>query len=176
MAIRPIAVIDSSCVIALDILNLLPALSVLFNRLLLPKAVRQELNQRQIMKDRVEAYQNEYATFVIFCDQYDQGAVDVLLSEKKRLGKKDRGETEAVVQAAMEGAMVIIDDRDGRRLALQQSVDCHGTIWILEQLRMRDLLRPLTLRQCFVELRSREIRFPGNEANRLLQSWGEDPL
>ena len=128
------------------------------------------------MKDRVAAFQSEYASFVIFCDQYDQGAVDILLSEKKRLGKKDRGETEAVVQASMEGAMVIIDDRDGRRLARQQSVDCHGTIWILEQLQKLGLLGPLTLRRCFVELQTREIRFPKNEANNLLQRFGEEPL
>jgi len=128
------------------------------------------------MKDRVEAFQSEYASFLIFCDQYDQGAVDVLLSEKKRLGTKDRGETEAVVQASMEGAMVIIDDRDGRRLAMQQSVDCHGTIWILEQLGNLNLLGPITLRQCFLKLESSGIRFPRDEANNLLQSFGEEPV
>lgn len=53
--------IDASCVIALDALNLLPQLTLLFGRLLLPKAVRAELYRRRLTKDRVKALLREYA-------------------------------------------------------------------------------------------------------------------
>ena len=54
---------------------------------------------------------------MVSCDDYDQGAVEVLPSGRIPLGKKDRGETEAVVQATAVGATVIVDDPWGRRLA-----------------------------------------------------------
>jgi len=105
----PICTIDASSVIALDHLGLLPQLSVLFSRVLIPKAVRTELYRRRATKDRLQAILDSYA-FVERCDSYDKGAVDLLLSEHAALGVEDRGEAEAVVQAAEAGAVVIVDD------------------------------------------------------------------
>ena len=46
----------------------------------------------------------------------------------------NRGEAEAVVQATGIGAMVLVDDRWGRKLAQQYSLEFHGTLWLLERL------------------------------------------
>lgn len=91
--------IDSSCVIALDHLDLLPRLSVLFSIVLLPKAVRNDLYKRRAMKDRLQSLFNTYA-FLQPCHGYDQTTVDFLLAERTRQGWQDRGEVETVVQAA----------------------------------------------------------------------------
>jgi uncharacterized protein len=171
---KPVAVIDSSCVIALDLLNLMPKLAVLCETVLVPKAVRAELSRRRRTKDRLRALQREYL-FVTSCDQYDQGAVDFLLVEKTRMGKKDRGETEAVVQAAETGAIVLIDDRRGRKIAERYALACHGTLWILEQLQLMELL-PQTLRDCLADIKSCGIRLPHKETNELLRRLGQDPL
>jgi len=171
---KPVAVIDSSCVIALDLLNLMPKLAVLFETVLVPKAVRAELSRRRKTKDRLRALQREYL-FVISCDQYDPGAVDFLLVEKTRMGKEDRGETEAVVQAAANGAMVLIDDRRGRKLAEQYTLECHGTLWLLEQFQSMELL-PRTLGQYLSDITSRGIRLPFKETSELLRRFGQDPL
>lgn len=101
--------IDASNVIALDHLDLLPQLSLLFSRVLLPSAVRRELFRRRATKDRLRAILDSYA-FVERCDGYDEGAVNILLVERKAEGVEDRGEAEAVVQAAEVGAMVVVDD------------------------------------------------------------------
>lgn len=58
---KPLGVIDTSCVIALDRLNLLPQLTLLFAQLLIPKAVRAELFRRRHTKDRMRALLREYA-------------------------------------------------------------------------------------------------------------------
>jgi predicted nucleic acid-binding protein len=173
---RPFAVIDASSVIALDALNLLPELTWVFSRLLVPKAVRVELNRRWLTKDRLKTLQREYGSFLAPCDNYDQVAVDILLIWRTGLGKKDRGEAEAVLQAAAEGAMVIIDDRRGRKLAEQYSLKCHGTMWILERLQLLGLFKQRTLRQHLEQLRFLKIRFPVKAANELLQRHGQDPL
>ena len=99
--------IDASCVIDLDALNLLPQLAFLFERLLIPKAVRGELYRRRLTKDRIRGLLRQYA-FVWPCDDYDLGVVD---AEGARPGKKDRGEAETVVQAATVGAIAVLDDR-----------------------------------------------------------------
>jgi hypothetical protein len=99
----PVCTMDASSVIALDHLNLLPQLSLLFSRVLLPKAVRSELFRRRSTKNRLRALLESYA-FLQRCDDYDNGAVDLLLIERASTGREDRGEAEAVVQAAKSSA------------------------------------------------------------------------
>jgi len=87
--------LKASCLIALDHLDLLPQLSLLFSRVLVPRAVRVELFRRRQTKDRLRAVLKSYA-FVERCDDYDKAAVEILLIERARQGVKDRGEAEAV--------------------------------------------------------------------------------
>src|ERR1017187_8091441 len=55
--------IDSSCVIALDHLDLVPKLSFLFSIVLVPKAVREELLKHRAAKDRLQSVFDTYAFF-----------------------------------------------------------------------------------------------------------------
>src|SRR5216684_1237711 len=171
----PRCTVDTSCIIALDHLGLLPKLSVLFSRVLLPKAVRNELFKDTATKDRVQSLFNTYA-FVERCDEYDKGAVDILLVERIQQGTEDRGEAEAVVQAAEVGAMVIVDDRWGRELAARYKLDHHGTFWIIDQLYSLGLLSSSAFRICFEELRKRNIWLPWKKINARLEQIGEEPL
>ncbi len=171
----PRCTIDTSCVIALDHVNFLPKLTLLFSQVLLPKAVRNELFRDTATKDRVRSILSTYA-FVERCDDYDKGAVDILLIERNRQGTIDRGEAEAVVQAARVGAMVIVDDQWGRELAARYDLDHHGTFWVIEELHNLGLLSPSELRAGFEELQKRRIRLPWDRVNALLAKIGEKPL
>ena len=151
--------IDSSCVIALDHLDLLPKLSFLFSRVLVPKAVRQDLFKRRETKNRLRALFDSYAFFER-CDDYDKGAVNSLLVDRTRHGMQDRGEVEAVVQASPLGAAVIVDDPWGRELAGNFGLEFHGTVWVLQRFRELELISPTAFRNCFVSLRQRGIRLP----------------
>jgi predicted nucleic acid-binding protein len=166
--------IDSSCIIALDHLHLVPQLSVLFSPVLVPKAVRNELFKLRATKNRLQFIFSTYGFFQR-CDGYDQGTVDFLLAERARLGVKDRGEVEAVVQASQFGAAVIVDDPWGRDLATRADLDFHGTVWVLQQFHQLGLLSS-TLGDCFAALRDRGIRLPWETVNELLVSIGEEPL
>ena len=167
--------IDSSCVIALDHLGLVPKLSFLFSRVLVPKAVREDLFKRRETKDRLQRSFDDFAFFER-CDEYDRGTVEFLLAERARGGHKDRGETEAIIQAVQEGAMVIVDDPWGRQLARRYGCPCHGTIWVLQQLFELKLLSASDLRNGFSRLRERGTRLPWDDVNELLRKLGEDPL
>lgn len=167
--------IDSSCVIALDLAGLLPLLSMLFSKVLVPKAVREELFKRRATKDRLQAIFANYA-FLERCDAYDQTAVDILLLEERRGLRQDRGEAEAVVQASQLGAAVVIDDRWGRELAEGFDLDCHGTLWVLEQFHELQLVPPGTVRESFQKMRDHGIRLPWDAVDDLLTRIGEPPL
>src|SRR5947207_3063865 len=100
--------IDSSCVIALDQLELVLQLSLLFSSVLVPKAVREDLFKRRATKDRLQGLFQAY-DFFKRCDGYEQGVIDFLLAQRARDGGvQDRGEVEAVVQASQFGAIVIV--------------------------------------------------------------------
>ena len=96
-------------------------------------------------------------------------------AERARLGVKDRGEVEAVVQASQRGAAVIVDDPWGRELATRYDLDFHGTVWVLQQLHQLELLSS-TLGDYFAVLRDRGVRLPWKTINEFLTSIGEEPL
>jgi predicted nucleic acid-binding protein len=171
----PKCTIDSSCVIALDHLNLMPQLSLLFSRVLVPKAVREDLFKRRSTKDHLRSMFNQYA-FLERCDQYDKGAVGLLLAERASKGMRDRGEAEAVVQAAQLGATVIVDDLWGRNLAASHALEHHGIIWVLEQFLRLELMSTADFRNCFLSLRRRRIWLPWDIVNERLVAIGELPL
>lgn len=171
----PRCTIDTSCVIALDALDLLPQLSVLFSRVLLPRAVLKELFRRRATKDRLRTLLDSYA-FLERCDEYDKGTVDVLLIERARQALDDRGETEAVVQAAHVGAMVIADDPWGRDLAGRYNLDCHGTLWVLKRLFELRLRSASSVRLDVIKLLRRGTRLPKARVDAILIEIGEAPL
>lgn len=172
---KPRCTIDSSCVIALDYLNLLPDFIFLFSSVHVPKAVREDLFKRRETKNRIQALFDEYA-FLERCDNYDKTAVEILLVEKIREGMKDRGEAEAVVQASQLGATVIVDDPWGRELAARFELECHGTFWVLKRFYELGLISPLTLRSDFASLLARGIRLPLTSINELLVEIGQESL
>jgi predicted nucleic acid-binding protein len=167
--------IDSSCVIALDHLKLMPSLSLLFSKVLVPRTVRKELYKRRETKDRLRWLFKEYAFFQR-CDHYDQGAVDLLLTERSRDGSEDRSEAEAVVQASQVGAVVTVDDPWGRALAERFELEFHGTLWVLQQFQKVELLSSVALRDCFSSLRARGVRLPWDVVNELLLKIGQPML
>lgn len=183
---KPAGVIDSSCAIALDALDLLPQLTYLFHRLLIPSAVEEELYRRRRNRDRIKVLLRKYA-FIEKCIGYDQTAVDLLLIERRRKGsrdrggavlqnKKDRGEAEAVIQATEDGAMVVVDETWGRKLAERHRLDYHGIIWVLGRRSELDLLSPVIVREHFLKLKELGIRFPLQAANGLLARLGEQSI
>jgi len=159
----------------LDHLDLLPQLSFLFSRVLLPRAVRNELNRRRATKDRLRSVLDSYA-FVERCDDYDKGSVDILLVEGATQGVEDRGETEAVVQAAEVGAVVVVDDPWSRKLAEKYGLELQGTFWVLQRLFKLGLFPADVCRTHFVELFRSGIRMPMALVNDFLVEIGEAPL
>jgi predicted nucleic acid-binding protein len=139
------------------------------------RAARTELFRRRATKDRLRAVIESY-TFIDRCHNYDKGAVDILLIERVTQGLEDRGEAEAVVQAAKVGAVVIVDDSWGRGLAKQFDLEFHGTIWVLQRFFELELASGAATRSYFVALLDRGIHLPRKAVDEFLVEIGEPPL
>jgi len=103
-------------------------------------------------------------------------AVRSELFKRRSTGREDRGEAEAVVQAAKVGAMVIVDDPWGRRLAARFDCDFHGTIWVLRRFFELELASSSATRNYFIELLRHGTRLPREVVNEFLGEIGEAPL
>lgn len=108
------------------------------------------------------------------CTEYDQAALLVLRTIGK--GKRDRRETEAVIQAQSREAMVLADDLAARKAAHRAEIECHGTQWIFEQFHGLGLTTSAELRSQFETLKKKGIRLPWPAVNRYLTTLGQDPL
>lgn len=166
------ATIDTSVLVSLQSAGLLGAVSVLFNRLLVPAKVREELEKGGARNRNALKAIEDFAIFE-HCNDYDPALVQLLLQTRRHLKKgKDEGEAEAVIQAAERPTkMVLTDDPLGRAWARNYTRDCHGTIWICYQLRHTGFLTEL--RPYYVRMLQRGRRQPLTGMNKYLQELGE---
>lgn len=167
-----IATIDTSVLISLQSAELLGAVSVLFNKLLVPVSVRKELTDGGEKSSGALQAIDEFAIFER-CDVYDQASVDFLLQARKQRKKgRDKGEAEAVIQAAQHPAQIVLtDDGLGREWAETHARECHGSIWICYELRRTGFLDEL--RVYFVRMLDLGRRLPLAGMNAYLEEFGE---
>ena len=172
---RPTATIDTSVLVSLQSAELLGAISVLFERLLVPSKVREELERGG---ERNEAARKAVGEFAIFeaCSDYDPSLVRLLLDTRENMRRgRDQGEAEAVIQAAMRPAnMVLADDRLAREWARKHAKECHGTIWICHELRGKGYLTEL--RPYYIRMLRCGRRQPRKEMNNHLLEFCEPPI
>ncbi len=167
-----IATIDTSVLLSLQCTGMIGAVSVLFSRLLVPSAVRKEIaagGERNVLAAQALA---DFSLFIA-CEDFDPASVEVLLQERRFRGEgRDQGEAEAVAQAAQRSAqMVLVDDAFGRSMASSMSIECHGTLWIFDQLRTAGYVN--ALRPHFLHLLRSLRRQPLALMNEMLRRFGE---
>ena len=170
-----VATIDTSVLLSLQCTGMIGAVSLLFNRLLVPVAVRREVAARADRNSTALAALDEFE-FLDACDDYDPASVDVLLQERMYRGEgRDQGEAEAVAQAAQRSAqMVLVDDALGRSWAKAMALEYHGTFWIFEQLRAKGVVTQL--RPHFDELLRSQRRQPLVSMNEILRKYDEPEI
>src|SRR5712691_4707720 len=96
---RRTATIDTSCLIALNHLQLLEKVAILFEKVYIPKAVQQEISRRGGPRRRIRSVLHRFALYQK-CSAGDPARVALLLIERGKKNikpKKDLGEAEAIV-------------------------------------------------------------------------------
>ena len=134
-----LVVADASPLILLGRLGLLDLLPRLFERVLTPREVFQEVAGREEGLPGSRAVREAEWLEVVDGDSEAQEALQVTLR-----GELDLGEAAAIALASSRGAdLVLIDERQGRRIARNLGLEVKGTIGILLQARRLGLVHRL---------------------------------
>ncbi len=85
-----------------------------------------------------------------------------------RYPKPGRIDVFTIALAAQEGCPLLTGDRDLRAAAEQENIIVHGTIWLVEQLILRQLLSVDRARDAFDRMRRAHRRLPWTSVEQLL--------
>lgn len=130
-----VVVSNSTPLIALAWLKQLELLPGLFGRVRIPLAAHNEIQHNP---EAVGASELSTATWLEVVSVSDRLAVEMLLDQL------DRGESEAIVLAhELRAGLLLMDERRGRRRAVQSGLAVAGTIAVLIQARQKGLLKSL---------------------------------
>lgn len=155
----PLAVADTSVLIALHHLDLLTPLRLFYDRVLVPAAVRGEFLQ---WEERMRPGGGAALTVLISeppfepCDDYDTIELQLLLVEL------DPGESEALAQLKRHGAgHILMDERAGRGFAERVGYTAVGTVRLIVNLHLQGFVSDP---QAAVRRLRKEIKFKANDA------------
>jgi predicted nucleic acid-binding protein len=127
-----VVVSDTSPIRALDFLGQLPLLKVLFDKVLVPPAVQNELRSPPAQFTAVDLTQFDY---------FEIRAPQNIQQVQQFLRVLDRGESEALALALETNAQIILmDELKGRKTAEQHGVVALGTLGILLRAKSRGLI------------------------------------
>lgn len=130
-----IVVSNSTPLIALAWLKRLDLLPMLFDTVYIPQAVDNEIQHNP---NAVGASELKSASWLKITSVKDALAVSLLLDQL------DAGESEAIVLAReLQAGLLLMDERRGRRRAIQAGLNVVGTLGILIQVRRQNLVGPL---------------------------------
>ncbi len=130
-----IIVSNTTPLIALAWLNHLDLLPTLFGTLHIPQAVYDEIQHNPTATGAAELTS---VSWLKISPVQDTMAVSLLLDQL------DAGESEAIVLAReLQASLLLMDERRGRRRALQTGLNVVGTLGILIRARHQDLIGPL---------------------------------
>ena len=152
-----LVVADSGPISYLTLIDALHVLPSLFDRVILPQAVHEEL----LDPDAPPAV-------IAFARALPPWA-EVRSAQRVELeGILDSGEAEAIALATELDALVLLDERDGRRAAVRLGLRVAGTVGILEKAASQDLI---VLEEAFRKLRGTNFRI---DADYLRQALARD--
>lgn len=121
-----IVVSDATPVISLLKINQLNLLHGLFQEVLIPQAVYDELTLNPAFEK--EAIQIKECTFITKVEVGQESSVNLF----QRVTGLDRGESEAIIYTDNESAdLILMDEIKGRKVAVQMGLNVMGTLGIL---------------------------------------------
>ncbi len=166
---KPLIIADSSPLIALALLNLLPELRSLSSEILIPATVEKECTQnlslpaaRQIEK----AISTRLLTVTPDIDLHQSPelmTVSVLI---------DPGEAQAIAIAKTQQGLLLIDDKAGRRCARHMGIPVTGSLGVMLKLKQNGRLS--ALKPLLEKLSQHGYRYSALLIEQILEKAGEN--
>ena len=133
-----IVVVDTSPLIALAVMGLLPALRSLFNTVLVPSAV-----VRECLDDLSKPMAENIGDALVHNLLVEQSVTDQdyceLLAQVL-----DHGEAETIALAKEMNVMALIDEVTARKVAAREDIDFAGSLYVLIRARQENLVPAVT--------------------------------
>lgn len=133
-----IIVADTSPLIALAIMDLLPILNSLYKNVFVPPAVVKECLE-DLSKPKAEEIRKILEDNVLLSRSPENTSYCELLEQVL-----DRGEAEAIALAKELNAMAMIDERAARGVAARESIECIGSLHVLITAKKQKLIPEAT--------------------------------
>jgi predicted nucleic acid-binding protein len=76
----------------------------------------------------------------------------------------------ALILAKEEKSILLTGDRNLRKVAEECKIQCHGTVWLVEQMVRNRLIHPDVARHAYQGMRAKGSRLPWEEAEQRLKS------
>ena len=169
-----VAVIDTSCFIALDSAGLLAPLTWIYPRVLMPVAVREELTRKIDRTPQLDALRD--VGLFADCTDYDRASIETIVPPERQTRLRDVGEAEAMVQAAIHGAIVLTDDAWARDQASLRSLRVKGSLGIVIELHALGSFTAEAARTALELMQQAGCRLPVHLVNQFLEEIGQPPL
>lgn len=164
-----LVVADASPLILLGRLELLHLLPRLFDRVVTPREVFQEVAGEEIALPGSRAVRRAEWLEVVDLDSEAQEALQATLRSEL-----DLGEAAAIALARARGAdLLLIDERQGRRIARSLGLEITGTIGVLLQAKRRGLIDEL--RPVLERLQEQGAWIKEDLLHAVLEAVGEEP-
>lgn len=135
----PMAIIDTSVLLTLYELGFIENLNLFFTEVRIPREVESEFfksnavssSQDDKLKWLTEIYK-KHKTWFKACNEYSDDLVKLYLTEPKI----DKGEAEAFAQHQALGSVhtVLIDEKEGRKLAQRKKIQHNGVLSLIARL------------------------------------------
>jgi len=137
---KPRAIIDTSVLISLYHLDLLRHLSAIYDQVKVPREVEKEFvrtlkaspEEQSKRFDYISKFYFENKTWFLPCNEYETDIVQLFLSNKRI----DLGEAEVFAQNSVfqNSHQLLLDEKQGRKLATSIQADYHGALYIIAKL------------------------------------------
>lgn len=129
-----IVVADTSPLIALAVMDLLPVLNILFKTVLVPSAVVTECLDNLSKPRAVDISAALTDRLLVEQSASDRSYCELLANVL------DPGEAEAIALAKELGAVAMIDERAARAVAAREKIACIGSLYVLIKARQEKLI------------------------------------
>ncbi|MCP4232370.1 MAG: DUF3368 domain-containing protein [Aestuariibacter sp.] len=129
-----VVVADTSPLIALAVMDLLPVLNVLFKTVLVPSAVVTECLDN-LSKPKATVISSALSDKLLIEQSVDNRSYCALLANV--LGP---GEAEAIALAKELNVAALIDERAARAVAIRENITCIGSFYVLIKAKQKNLI------------------------------------
>lgn len=155
---------DTTPIISLIKAEQLGLLEKMFEKIVIPKAVYDELTVNKNFENEIEIFKR--STFVKVETVENMSSVNIL----RNVTGLDAGESEAIVMVEEKQAdLLLMDERKGRLVAKKMGIRITGTIGILLQAFDEKLLSKEDVERCLILLRKSNIRISESLCNKVYE-------